>query len=85
MSSRGRRRLQEYERRLDDARGGFFGADWLAAILIFEALDTDYAHMGDPGGDWAGGDYGGGGWEGFGGGDFGGGGFGGDGGGGGGF
>ncbi len=83
MNPRGRRRLQEYERKLDDARGGFFGADWVAAILIFEALDTDYAYMGDPGGDWAGGDYGGGGWEGFGGGDFGGGGFGGDGGGGG--
>ena len=84
MGPRQRRQLQDYERRLDDARGGFFGADWLTALLLFEALDHDYVYMdGAPGegfgeggwgdgGDWGGGDFGGGD---FGGGDFGGGGF----------
>jgi uncharacterized membrane protein YgcG len=84
MGPRQRRQLQDYERRLDDARGGFFGADWLTALLLFEALDHDYVYMdGAPGegfgeggwgdgGDWGGGDWGGGD---FGGGDFGGGGF----------
>jgi uncharacterized membrane protein YgcG len=84
MSPRQRRQLQDYERRLDDARYGFFGADWLTALLLFEALDHDYVYMdGAPGegfgdggwgngGDWGGGDWGGGD---FGGGDFGGGGF----------
>ena len=27
-----------------DARYGFFGADWLTALLLFEALDNDYVH-----------------------------------------
>jgi uncharacterized membrane protein YgcG len=70
-----RRRLREYEYQLGNARSGFFGGDWLAALLLFEALDNDYMHMGDPssfdtggfGGDWGGGDWGGGD---FGGGDF---------------
>jgi uncharacterized membrane protein YgcG len=84
-----RQRLREYEYELQNARFGFFGADWLAALLLFEALDHDYAYMdGAPGegfgegawgegGDWSGGDWGGGDWGGgdFGGGDFGGGGF----------
>jgi len=69
-----RRRLREYEYQLGNARYGFFGGDWLTALLLFEALDTDYAYMGDPSGfsgdDWGGGDFGGGD---FGGGDFGGG------------
>lgn len=69
-----RQRLREYEYQLGNARYGFFGGDWLTALLLFEALDTDYAYMGDPSGfagdDWGGGDFGGGG---FGGGDFGGG------------
>jgi hypothetical protein len=81
-----RQRLREYEYQLQNARFGFFGADWLTALLIFEALDHDYAYMGGApgegfgeggwgdGGDWSGGDWGGGDW---GGGDFGGGGFGG--------
>lgn len=83
MNPAQRRQLREYERRLDDARGGFFGSDWLTAILIFEALDNDYVYMGDPssmtgegdwgGGDWSEGDWGGGDWGG--GGDFGGGGW----------
>ena len=78
-----RQRLREYEYQLGNARYGFFGGDWLTALLLFEALDTDYAYMGDPssfaGDDWGGGDYGGGDWGGgdFGGGDFGGGDFGG--------
>jgi uncharacterized membrane protein YgcG len=75
-----RQRLREYESQLENARYGFFGADWLTALLLFEALDNDYMYMGDPssfdagnyGGDWGGGDWGGGD---FGGGDFGGGGF----------
>ena len=73
-----RQRLREYEYQLGNARYGFFGGDWLTALLLFEALDTDYAYMGDPsafaGDDW-GGDFGGGDWGGgdFGGGDFGGG------------
>ncbi len=84
MGPRQRRQLQDYERRLDDARGGFFGANWLTALLVFEALDTDYVHVDSPGGefgeagfgDWGGGDWGGGfGGGDFGGGDFGGGGF----------
>jgi hypothetical protein len=69
MSPRQRRQLRYYERRLDDARSGFFGGDWLTALLVFEALDHDYVYMGDPAsfapGDWGGGDWG----------DFGGGGF----------
>ena len=74
-----RQRLREYEYQLGNARYGFFGGDWLTAILLFEALDNDYMYMGDPssfsGGDWGGGDFGGGDWGGggFGGGDFGGG------------
>jgi uncharacterized membrane protein YgcG len=81
-----RQRLREYEYQLGNARFGFFGGDWLTALLLFEALDNDYMYMGDPssfsggdwgGGDWGGGDFGGGDWGGgdFGGGDFGGGGF----------
>jgi uncharacterized membrane protein YgcG len=83
-----RQRLREYEYQLQNARYGFFGADWLTALLLFEALDNDYMYMGDPsamsgeggwgdGGDWGGGDWGGGDWGGgdFGGGDFGGGGW----------
>jgi hypothetical protein len=83
-----RQRLREYEYQLQNARSGFFGGDWLTALLLFEALDNDYMYMGDPssfsggdwgGGDWGGGDFGGGDWGGggFGGGDFGGGDFGG--------
>lgn len=74
-----RRRLRDYEYQLENARYGFFGGDWLTALLLFEALDNDY--IGDPstfsggdwgGGDWGGGDFGGGDWGGgdFGGGDF---------------
>ena len=70
-----RQRLREYEYQLYNARYGFFGADWLTALLVFEALDNDYMYMGDPsampgegvgeggwgdGGDWGGGDWGGG-------------------------
>ncbi len=72
-----RQRLREYEYQLGNARYGFFGGDWLTALLVFEALDNDYMYMGDPssfsdggsgnGGDWGGGDFGGGD---FGGGDF---------------
>src|ERR671920_252479 len=69
-----RQRLREYEYQLGNARYGFFGGDWLTALLLFEALDNDYMYMGDPssfdGGDFGGGDWGGGD---FGGGDFGGG------------
>jgi uncharacterized membrane protein YgcG len=69
-----RQRLREYEYQLQNARYGFFGADWLTALLLFEALDNDYMHVDDPSsfdaGDWGGGDWGGGD---FGGGDFGGG------------
>ena len=79
-----RQRLREYEYQLQNARYGFFGSDWLTALLIFEALDNDYVYMdGAPGGggfgDWGGGDWGGGDWGGgdWGGGDFGGGDFGG--------
>lgn len=77
-----RQRLREYEYQLQNARYGFFGADWLTALLLFEALDNDYVYMdAGPGegfgeGDWgSGGDWGGGDWGGgdFGGGDFGGG------------
>jgi uncharacterized membrane protein YgcG len=82
MSPNQRQRLSDYEYQLHNARYGFFGGDWLTAILLFEALDTDYAFVGDPssfggdfgGGDWGGGDFGGGD---FGGGDWGGGDFGG--------
>ena len=71
-----RQRLREYEYQLGNARYGFFGGDWLTALLLFEALDNDYMYVGDPssldagdfgGGDWGGGDFGGGD---FGGGDF---------------
>jgi len=69
MSPRQRRQLRDYERQLDNARGSFFGGDWLTAFLVFEALDHDYVYMGDPAsftpGDWGGGD-----WGDFGGGDF---------------
>ena len=79
MAPSQRQRLREYEYQLGNARYGFFGGDWLTALLLFEALDNDYAYMGDPsaGDDWGGGDFGGGDWGGgdFGGGDFGGGGF----------
>lgn len=78
-----RQRLRDYEYQLGNARYGFFGGDWLTALLLFEALDNDYMYMGDPsagfgdgsGDDWGGGDFGGGDWGGggFGGGDFGGG------------
>ena len=89
MDPNQRQRLREYEYQLQNARFGFFGADWLTALLVFEALDHDYVSMdGAPGfgeggwgdgGDWSGGDWGGGDWGGgdFGGGDFGGGDFGG--------
>jgi uncharacterized membrane protein YgcG len=84
-----RQRLREYEYQLQNARFSFLGADWLTALLLFEALDHDYVYMGGvpgegfgdgdwgAGGDWGGGDWGGGDWGGFGGGDFGGGDFGG--------
>jgi uncharacterized membrane protein YgcG len=75
-----RQRLRDYEYQLGNARYGFFGGDWLTALLLFEALDNDYMYVGDPssfdagdfgggdwGGDWGGGDFGGGD---FGGGDF---------------
>ena len=81
MGPRQRQRLREYEHQLGNARYGFFGGDWLTALLLFEAIDTDYAHMDDPsasaGDDWGGGDFGGGDFGGgdFDGGDFGGGGF----------
>ena len=74
-----RQRLREYEYQLQNARYGFFGADWLTALLLFEALDNDYIYVDDPSsfdaGDFGGGDWGGGDWGGgdFGGGDFGGG------------
>jgi len=77
MSPYQRQRLREYEYQLGNARYGFFGGDWLTALLLFEALDNDYMYVGDPSsfdaggfGDWGGGDWGGGD---FGGGDFGGG------------
>jgi uncharacterized membrane protein YgcG len=75
MGPHQRQRLREYEYQLQNARYGFFGGDWLTAILLFEALDNDYTFVGDPGGDWGGGDFGGGDWGGgdWGGGDFGGG------------
>jgi uncharacterized membrane protein YgcG len=76
-----RQRLRDYEYQLGNARFGFFGGDWLTALLLFEALDNDYMYVGDPssfdagdfgGGDWGGGDWGGGDFGGghFGGGDF---------------
>jgi len=52
-----RERLKEYEYRLQNARYGFFGGDWLTTILLFEALDNDYTLVGDPGGDRGGGDW----------------------------
>jgi uncharacterized membrane protein YgcG len=81
MGPHQRQRLRDYEYQLQNARYGFFGGDWLTAILLFEALDNDYMYTGDPssfndaGGDWGGGDFGGGDWGGgdWGGGDFGGG------------
>ena len=81
MDPHQRQRLREYEYQLGNARYGFFGADWLTALLLFEALDNDYMYVGDPSsfgdGDFGSGDWGGGDWGGgdFGGGDFGGGGF----------
>ena len=74
-----RQRLRDYEYQLGNARFGFFGGDWLTALLLFEALDNDYMYVGDPSsfdaGDFGGDDWGGGDWGGgdFGGGDFGGG------------
>jgi uncharacterized membrane protein YgcG len=74
-----RQRLRDYEYQLGNARFGFFGGDWLTALLLFEALENDYMYVGDPSsfdaGDFGGGDWGGGDWGGgdFGGGDFGGG------------
>ena len=71
-----RQRLKEYEYQLGNARYGFFGGDWITALLLFEALDNDYMYVGDPSsfdaGDFGGGDWGGGDWGGgdFGGGDF---------------
>jgi uncharacterized membrane protein YgcG len=66
-----RQRLREYEYQLGNARYGFFGGDWLTALLLFEALDNDYMYVDDPSsfddGDFGGGDFGGGD---FGGGDF---------------
>jgi hypothetical protein len=60
-----RQRLREYEYQLENARYGFFGGDWLTTLLLFEALDNDYMHVGDPssfdaggfGGDFGGGDF----------------------------
>jgi hypothetical protein len=88
MSPRQRERLGEYEYQLRNARSGFFGGDWLAALLLFEALDHDYTSIdgayfapdggfgegdwGGSGGDWGGDDWGGGGGDWGGGGDFGG-------------
>ncbi len=75
MGPRQQRQLMDYERRLADARGGFFGADWLTALLVFEALDNDYVYVDAPGGEFGDGgwgDWGGGDWGDFGGGDFGG-------------
>ena len=85
MAPHQRQRLRDYEYQLGNARYGFFGGDWLTALLLFEALDNDYMYMGDPsagfgdgfdggpGDDWGGGDFGGGDWGGGGFGDFGGG------------
>ena len=76
MDPHQRQRLREYEYQLGNARYGFFGADWLTALLLFEALDNDYMYVGDPSsfeaGDFGSGDWGGGDWGGgdFGGGDF---------------
>jgi hypothetical protein len=68
-----RQRLREYEYQLQNARYGFFGADWLTALLLFEALDNDSMYVDDPS-SFDAGDFGGGDWGGdFGGGDFGGG------------
>ena len=73
MDSHQRQRLREYEYQLGNARYGFFGGDWLTALLLFEALDNDYMYVGDPS-SFDAGDFGGGDWGGdFGGGDFGGG------------
>ena len=47
MDPHQRQRLREYEYRLENARYGFFGADWLTALLLFEALDNDYMYVGD--------------------------------------
>ena len=43
-----RQKLREYEYQLENARYGFFGGDWLTALLLFEALDNDYMSLGDP-------------------------------------
>ena len=48
MDPHQRQRLREYEYQLGSARYGFFGADWLTALLLFEALDNDYMYVGDP-------------------------------------
>ena len=69
MAPHQRQRLRDYEYQLGNARYGFFGGDWLTALLLFEALDNDYMYMGDPsagfgdgfdggsGDDWGGGDF----------------------------
>src|SRR3712207_7831140 len=41
-----RQRLREYEYQLQNARYGFFGTDWITALLLFEALDHDYRSEG---------------------------------------
>jgi DNA repair exonuclease SbcCD ATPase subunit len=86
MSPLQHQQLRDYEYQLQNARSGFFGGDWLAALLLFEALDHNYTFMGDApfmgaGGfgesDWNGGGWSGGDWNdggGWGGGDWGGGG-----------
>jgi hypothetical protein len=42
MDPHQRQRLSEFEQELQNAYHGFFGADWLNALLIFEILDHDY-------------------------------------------
>ncbi len=44
-----RQRLSEFEQELQNACHNFFEADWLNALMIFEALDHDYVDtVGDP-------------------------------------
>jgi hypothetical protein len=44
-----RQRLSEFEQELQSACHNFFEADWLTALLLFEALDHDYGDtVGDP-------------------------------------
>jgi hypothetical protein len=44
-----RQQLSAFEQELQNACHSFFGADWLKALLIFEALDHDYVDtVGDP-------------------------------------